>query len=129
MHMACHGILGYLGWFAKEAYSREPNPGLCNMLPSRNGKIVIKAKEFIRKERLAQTEDKVEYIEQELKDPTYKPASESNTEHEDDKEPVRPASLPSNSSCSEDEEQPTILKKRKTDEDEVFRTRRRRKQD
>ena len=57
MHMACHGILGYLGWFAKEAYSREPNPGLCNMLPSRNGKIVIKAKEFIRKERLAQTED------------------------------------------------------------------------
>lgn len=83
--------------------SREPNPGLCNMLPSRNGKIVIKAKEFIRKECLAQTEDKVEYTEQELEDPTYKPASESNTEHEDDKGPVRPASLPSDSSCSGDE--------------------------
>lgn len=71
---------------------------------------------------MAQMEDKVEYIEQELKDPTYKPASESNTEHEDDKEPARPASLPSDSSCSEDVGQPTILKKRKTDEDEVFRT-------
>lgn len=64
--------------------SREPNPGLCNMLPSGNGKKLIKAKEFIRKERLAQTEDKVEYIEQKLKDPTYKPASESNIEHNDE---------------------------------------------
>ena len=130
----CHGILGYLGWIAEEAYPKYKDIWSVKIAGDQTlnsviyylqevEKIVIKAEVLLREERMARTEEEVEEIELEQQDPTYALPSESDTEPEE----LAP-SLASGSSCLEEERKPTTSKKRKRDEEEVFWTTKKTKQ-